>query len=104
MASPVKTPGEMESEACNQRLAAITALNKSLEGRYKLGDTVRVLSESSSYYLVEGTVVDISRFNDHGLISFTRESMSRSREPWRLERSKGLCHFYWRELQEIIYT
>lgn len=74
-----------------------------LIGQYKIGDVVRVLTLVSDYYLCHGTVAEVSQFNDHGVITFAREAMALAPEPWKRDRLKGRCHFYWRELQEISF-
>jgi hypothetical protein len=93
---------QQEAIDCGKRQAIIQAANLRNHGRYRVGDFVRVLSEVSAYYLLIGRVVEITRFNDSGIIEFTDAMLQSARNPEQVTSAKRRVHFYWRMLQEVI--
>ena len=90
-----------ESTACNQRMAEIQKLNQHNQGRYKVGMLVRVLPKESSYCLLTGRVVEVTRFNDSGMVEFTPAMLQQAHDYTRVSNFKRPVHFYWRELEQV---
>lgn len=79
--------------------------NEDFIGRYKVGDTVRLLTEASEYYLLIGKVVDVhTNFGYMGTVRFPKSELEKARRPERVLNTSdnGLVWVYWRELQEVI--
>lgn len=87
-----------------RRVAETRALNQSLCGRYRPSTTVIIVTEVSDYCGLIGTVAEVTRFRDSGIITFTEEELQLARAPERVLKAGHRVHFYWRELKEIIYA
>jgi pyridoxine/pyridoxamine 5'-phosphate oxidase len=66
-------------------------------------DYVQVNTEACEYNGLVGRVVEITQFNDSGMIEFTEAELNRARRPDRVLCACRRVHFYWRELQQVIY-
>lgn len=68
------------------------------------GSWVRVITpDFSDYYMLEGRVVDVSQYNDAGVVEFNADMMKASlRRPDLWRKASGRVNFYWKNLQEVI--
>jgi hypothetical protein len=90
-----------ESIACNQRTAEMQELNQRNQGRYKVGMLVQVLTKASDHHLLTGRVVEVTRFNDSGMVEFAPAMLQQASDPARVAGFKRPVHFYWRELKQV---
>lgn len=82
-----------------ERGEVIARLNALYKDRFKLGDTVRVISPVSAYFGLSGRLIEASRFGFNGTIEFTDKQLIGM--PENILRGKRQVHFYFRELQGV---
>lgn len=56
------------------------------------------------YSNLVGTLVEITRFGDSGMLLFTDEELSKARKPERVLNANRKVHFYFRELDAVHTT